>query len=266
MSAAHAKPVRKRVILPLAALHKAPEHTSMMETQLLWGGQFDISSEQKGWAWGQEVAGGDAGYRGYMRADALALPLVQASLRICVLRAPVFKEPDIKSTIKMFLPLNARINSDAAKGDYIHVSDLGFIHQNHVKPLGETGGDFTAIAEQHLALPYVWGGIGPDGLDCSGLVQTALRACGVQDAPRDSHMQESALGDSVDVRDDLSGLKRGDLVFWQGHVGIMQNQTMLLHANAHHMLVASEPLKHATHRIAKSAGPITAIKRLARQA
>jgi len=58
-------------------------------------------------------------------------------------------------------------------------------------------------------------------------------------------------------------LRRGDVVFWRGHVGIMRDATTLLHANAHHMLVASEPLRTARDRIlAKTSQPITSIKRL----
>ena len=111
-----------------------------------------------------------------------------------------------------------------------------------------------------MGLPYVWGGISSDGLDCSGLVLSSLRAIG-QDAPRDADMMEAGLGYDMPVRQ--RGLKRGDLIFWKGHVGIMQSATQIIHANAFHMSVESEPLREAVQRIAASGGgPMTAIKRL----
>ena len=106
-------------------------------------------------------------------------------------------------------------------------------------------------------MPYVWGGKTVTGLDCSGLIQTALQAVG-KAAPRDTDMMEKALGDVVSLAD----IKRGDLVFWKGHMGVMLDETRLLHANAFHMAVAIESLAEAMARIEKSAGPVTAIKRL----
>jgi cell wall-associated NlpC family hydrolase len=109
-------------------------------------------------------------------------------------------------------------------------------------------------------VPYLWGGKSVLGLDCSGLVQLSLQAAG-RFSPRDSDMQEKELGQPL-PKDDLNGLKRGDLVFWDGHVGIMADQRMLLHANGHFMQVTLEPLQSAVERIAARHGKITSIKRL----
>ena len=114
-----------------------------------------------------------------------------------------------------------------------------------------------AIAERFLGVPYVWGGKTAAGLDCSGLIQTSLQAVG-KASPRDTDMMESALGDAIAIED----VRRGDLVFWKSHMGVMLDETRLLHANAHHMLVAIEPLAEAVTRIEKVAGPVTAVKRL----
>ena len=254
--------IRHQVMMPVIPLHKAPAAASMMDTQLLLGAEFDIYDIHNGWAWGQEIQQGGKGYVGYVPNMALARGAAEPTHRISAIRAPIFIKPDLKTAIRTTLPLNAKLSVDGRDGDYFRIPDMGYVHVNHITDIVESKGDFVDMfvsgAELHLGLPYVWGGISPDGVDCSGLVQTALRAVG-KDALRDTDMQEANLGTAIDKNTEL---KRGDLVFWKGHVGIMRNETTLLHANAHHMLVASEPLADAIARIEKSAGPVTSIKRI----
>jgi cell wall-associated NlpC family hydrolase len=130
----------------------------------------------------------------------------------------------------------------------------------HLAPLAALEADFVAVAERFLGAPYLWGGRSGLGLDCSGLVQVALLSCGAA-APRDTDMQEM-LGAPVPDAEAMRGLRRGDLVFWKGHVGIMRDADTLLHANAYHMAVASEPLAAAAARFAPRAGPVKAVRRL----
>ena len=133
----------------------------------------------------------------------------------------------------------------------------------HLKPVGEYESDFVAVAERFLNVPYLWGGKTALGLDCSGLVQIALTACGIS-CPRDSDMQEAALGTLVQERPDDLGLERGDLVFWQGHVAIVRDDKTLLHANAYHMAVAIEPIAEAIRRIGAAGSEIRSVRRIAR--
>jgi cell wall-associated NlpC family hydrolase len=127
----------------------------------------------------------------------------------------------------------------------------------HVAPCSQPAADWVAEAERFLGAPYLWGGASFLGLDCSALIQVARHAAG-RDCPRDSDMQ-SGLGEPVAQAD----LRRGDLVFWTGHVGVMLDAGTFLHANAHHMAVAREPLAEAVARIAEtSTGAPTGFRRL----
>jgi cell wall-associated NlpC family hydrolase len=74
-------------------------------------------------------------------------------------------------------------------------------------------------------------------------------------------MQEQALGTPVDPNAEFSNLRRGDLVFWKGHIAIVRDPQTLLHANAFHMAVALEPIAEAIPRIRVSDGPPTTVKR-----
>jgi cell wall-associated NlpC family hydrolase len=146
--------------------------------------------------------------------------------------------------------------------NFVRLADGGFVFAAHLCPLDEPESDFVAVAERLLHAPYLWGGKSSLGVDCSGLVQISLDAAGVI-SPRDTDLQQQALGRPLPVEDRLSGLERGDLVFWRGHVGIMRDAETLLHANAHHMMVANEPLAEARDRIFGGTGAlITSIRRL----
>ena len=121
--------------------------------------------------------------------------------------------------------------------------------------------DFVAVAERFLGAPYLWGGKTTLGLDCSGLVQIALTACGIA-CPRDIDMQEQALGTPLSVNLDGATPQRGDLVFWSGHVAIVRDRSSLLHANAFHMSVAIEPIAEAVSRIRDSGSEISSVRRI----
>ena len=188
----YAAPLRHQVRMPVAPLHKAPATASMMETQLLLGSEFDIYDLHGSWAWGQEVEGDGHGYVGFVPKMALTPTRYMPTHRINSLRAPAFLKPDLKTAIRTSLPMNAKLLVESEDGDYLKMMDAGYVHKNHVCALGEEPTDFVEAAELHFGLPYIWGGVSPDGVDCSGLVQTALRAVGM-DAPRDTDLQENAL-------------------------------------------------------------------------
>lgn len=160
------------------------------------------------------------------------------------------------------LPMGAEVAAGLENGAFTAVDSLGFVWSAHLRPLGESETDFVAVAGRFLHVPYLWGGKTSAGIDCSGLVQVSLAACGVN-APRDSDVMEKALGAPVQTDETFGGLRRGDLVFWKGHVGLMVDSGQLLHANGHFMMVTHEPLRVARDRIAAgTGGAITSIRRL----
>ncbi len=250
----------------VAGLHKAPDIGSAIDDQVLFGQTFKLAKTQGDWAYGQvqPLCGAQGGYVGRVILAALEPAGSAPSHQVNIIKAPIFARADLKSPIQGFLSFGSLITAGAQDGDYVNIGP-GYLHAAHLTPAGRLGAaydnDPLYVATNYIGTPYVWGGKSGDGVDCSGLVQMCLWATG-RDCPRDADQQEAQLGTDVEIRADLSGLQRGDLVFWKGHVGIMDDAFDLVHANAHHMMTTVEPLNDAARRIKKSAGPITSIKRL----
>ncbi len=247
----------REVAVPLLSLHCEPRFDARLDTQGLLGERVRVFDVQEGWAWLQLEADG---YVGYAAEDDLALPRVASTHRIAVPSTFMFPAPDIKSQPVVTVTMNARVAVIGGDERFAHLANGRFIIARHLKPLDESELDFVAVAEAYLHVPYLWGGKSVLGLDCSGLVQLSLEAAG-ESSPRDSDMQEVQLGRAL-PKDDLASLQRGDLVFWEDHVGIMTDARMLLHANGHFMQVTHEPLLAAVTRIAQRDSQVTAIRRL----
>jgi cell wall-associated NlpC family hydrolase len=245
------------VIEPQAALRREPRPDAPLETEALKGERVVIyDANGEGWAWGQLVADG---YVGWLPDNALAPPGAAPTHKVTALRTLVFPGPSIKLPPLEALPLGARL-AIARIEDRMAVTQSGaYVPATHLAPLDRNETDFVTVAERFLGTPYLWGGKTALGLDCSGLVQVALTACGVS-CPRDSDMQEAALGAAVSA--DPSTLKRGDLIFWKGHVAIVRGPDSLLHANAHHMAVAIEPIADAVMRIRGGGNDVTSARRI----
>lgn len=240
-------------------MRKKPSASAGLENEALFGETVLVFDAAGGWTWGQLERDG---YVGYLPSDALTREIVAPTHRVTATGTFLYPADNIKSPPMAHLSLNSRLAVVETTERFVRLKGGGFVVLRHVAEAARNARDFVDIAERFIGAPYLWGGRTRIGLDCSGLVQLALEAAGVA-APRDTDMQRSELGLDLAVPHDLEGLQRGDLVFWEGHVGIMTDGMMMVHANAHHMAVVAEPLKEAAERIAKAGSRIGAIKRLA---
>lgn len=242
-----ATPRRMQATAPSLPLRAGPGGAAEQDDQLLFGETFAVLEVRDGFAWGQAQRDG---YVGFVESGRLSPEMVTPTHWVSALRAYAFAEPSIKAPAAGPFSLNALVCIDAADGEFLHAVGAGWISARHLRPLGDFATDRVAVAERFLGAPYLWGGRDSLGLDCSGLVQQALYACG-EACPRDTDMQET-LGSPIA----MDALRRGDLVFWNGHMGMMLDAETLLHANSFHMAVAREALSEAITRIA--AGPMGA--------
>src|SRR5919197_6302558 len=202
------------VIDATAPLRQAPSPDAPLDTEALKGERVIVYETQEGWARGKLVADG---YAGFLPASALGAPGAPLTHKVAALRTLVFPGPSIKLPPLEALPLGSRLAVARTEGVFAITAAGGYLPARHLVAIDEMETDFVAVAERFLGAPYLWGGKTSLGLDCSGLVQVALNAAG-RPCPRDSDMQEAALGRPVAPAEDLSNLQRGDLVFWDGHV------------------------------------------------
>jgi cell wall-associated NlpC family hydrolase len=245
----------QEVIVGIAPLRKDPSHDAPLLTEALCGERVTIyETDEEGWAWGQLESDK---YVGWLPAVALLAPEREATHKVAALRTFVFPGPSIKLPPVDALPLGAKIAVAREQESFAVTASGGFVPKQHLAPLASVEPDFVALAERFVGTPYLWGGKSSLGIDCSGLVQVALTACGVP-CPRDSDMQEAALGKPAS----LAGLQSGDLIFWKGHVAIARGRNSMIHANAFHMAVAIEPVAEALARIAAAGSQVTSVRRL----
>lgn len=241
-----------RVVVPVADLLAAPD--GPRNRQLLFGAPVTVFEQHEGWAF---VQAAHDGYVGWLAGAALGAD-APATHWVCAPASHVYPHPGIKQREVMALSFGARLTVVAEHAHFAELDCGGFVPLVHLRPLGAHFTDPVAVAELFLGTPYLWGGNSRAGIDCSGLVQAAHLACGFP-CPADSDLQCKELGRLLAPG---TPFRRGDLLFWKGHVALVADEDRILHANAHSMAVSYEDTGAALARILAAGLPLLAHKRL----
>lgn len=248
------------VIVPVADIRPRPDAACSIDTQALFGEALTVFDSSGGWAWVQLAADG---YVGYVREQDIGQDSGEITHVVSVPRSFVYPGADLRFPHLKALSMGSRLRITGAaetRGTaYALLEDGSAIIAAHLRPAADIAAeDAVSVAVRFLGTPYLWGGRSGFGIDCSGLVQMALAMTG-KTAPRDSDQQAAGLGRIIDPETD--GLQRGDLVFWKGHVGFIEDPETLLHASGGTMDVTREPLRDAIDRIARLYGLPTCYRR-----
>lgn len=251
----YAVPMIRTGIAPVTEIHAEPHLTSMPVSSLMHGEEFAVLDVAGEWAWGYCL---HDDYLGYLRFadlgdDFTATHVVSAPATLVVAR------PDIKAPVLARYPMGAQIvcGEASACGKFL-ACEGGWVPAVHLSQPGKVSETPADLAEKLVGVPYSWGGRSGNALDCSGLVQLVFGLKGIK-APRDADMQQAGFGYELGEDDPL---QRGDLIFFPGHVGIMADETNLIHANGAAMAVSIEPLADAAARFAEHEKPVLARKRV----
>ena len=250
-----------RISVPVADMLAAPDGKSGLNTQLLLGDEVVVFEEGPEWAWVQAV--GD-NYVGYIARSAIGAAEADLTHAVAVLRTFLYSGADLKLPREACFSMGSRVSvqgfAETRGTRYALLASGEALIAAHLRPAGKYSDDYVSVAEELLSTPYLWGGTSGFGIDCSGLVQLSMRMTG-RAVPRDTDMQAAGLGEPVDPGADMAGLRRGDLVFWKGHIAVMLDGRNIIHANGHTMMVSREKLSDAVERIAYLYGGPTGFRR-----
>lgn len=245
----------KQVTQSFVGLRSGAGDEAMLETQLLFGELFTVYELKNGWVWGQAALDSHVGYA---PADAFGEPGEPPTHRVTTGATPLLMAPDVKQPSRTILPMNAKLHVAEDAGRFSRLAGGFYVFSAHIAPLQTHAPDWVAVTDVFVGAPYLWGGKTYAGMDCSGLIQTALEAAGIL-APRDTDLMENALGLPIALD---APLGRGDLIFWKGHMGAMLDEARLIHASAYAMQVVIEDFAAARVRIQADGLPVRTIKRL----
>lgn len=249
---------RYQVTTPITDICSLPDHDAArkkFESQLVFGEIFISESEKDGWAFGRCP---HDDYTGYVDLQALSADIVEPTHIITVQRSHVYSEATMKSPLVSTLSFGSRFKIIATTERYAQLDTGEWIFGKHLSPIDSKEADIVKTALVFLETPYYWGGRSGFGIDCSGLVQTTLQRAGIK-TPRDTDEQVKLANRDIDA----ARVKRGDIVYFPDHVGIMVDETDIIHANAFYMKTVIEPLSAVAERSEKADGKgVVAVRRI----
>ena len=245
----------EQVIAPVVPIFAQPDARADRASEALLGERVMVFEDRDGFSWCQLQTDGTVGY---IPTAALSPDIAEPTHRLGALRSFVYASPDLHGAVSAALSMGSDLRVEEQDGDFSRIGPDEWVFTGHLLAADAAADDPVTVAEMFRHTPYLWGGRSSLGLDCSALVQRAFAACG-RDLPRDSDMQagdaldwlDDSVGDGfgTDWQADATALQRGDLLFWDGHVALMVDDSQLIHASAHAMAVVTEPLAQAVARI-----------------
>ena len=227
---------------PLSNIYKKPNIFSEVTSQILYGEKFKIISKNKNWI---KIKVSFDNYTGYIKNKYYTKDH-QPTHKIFTLKANIYNKQ--KNKTKNFLPFASRISMIHENKKFIEFEKNKWIKKVNIKKINHIEKDYLKVLKMFLKIKYLWGGKTYRGIDCSAILQLFFYYNN-KFYPRDTkdQIKYSAKKNKSKV------FKKGDIIFWKGHVAVCINAQKLIHAYGPEKKVLIMNIKETINRIERTA-------------
>ena len=227
---------------PLSNIYKKPSVVSEVTSQILYGEKFKIISKNKAWI---KIKVLFDNYTGYIKNKNYTKNC-KPTHKIFTLKANIYNKQ--KSKTKYFLPFASKISIIQENKKFVEFEKNKWIKKNDIKKINHIEKNYLKIFKLFLNTKYVWGGKTYKGIDCSAILQLFFYYNN-KFYPRDTKDQIKYSAKKNEGRI----FKKGDIIFWKGHVAVCISTQKLIHAYGPEKKVLIMNIKETINRIERTA-------------
>ena len=222
---------------PFLNIYKLPNIRSEVTSQILYGERFKILSKRKGWI---KIKSLYDRYSGFIK-DKKYVKELKISHKVSNIQANIFNKPNVIT--KKNLYFGSKLSAIEKRNGFVRFEKNCWVKLKDIKKITHKEKDFTKIFKLFLKTKYVWGGKTSKGIDCSALLQIFFYYNNLF-YPRDTRDQIK-----YSIKKKSKRFKKGDIIFWEGHVAICINSKQLIHAYGPEKRVIIMPITKTIKRI-----------------
>ena len=228
----------------LINIYERPKANSELSSQMLYGEKFKVINKKNNWL---KIKTDYDNYTGYIRNKKFVIKF-NPKFKISTLKSKIFikKSKKLKKTNK-FLYFGSRIAKISENKRFVEFEKNKWIKKKDLKKLNHFEKDYNKIFKLFLNSKYLWGGKTTDGIDCSSLIQIYFHYNKIF-FPRDTKDQIRYCKKKIN-----KNFKKGDIIFWKGHVGLCLNKKSFIHAYGPKKKVLMMNTKKTINLIAETA-------------
>ena len=226
----------------LSNIYKNPSKKSEVTSQIIYGEKFKIISKNKNWI---KIKTLFDNYKGFIKNSKYTNKFIP-NYKVSSLKAKIFKKPGIGTN--NWLPFTSKLSVSGQNKNYVKIEKNKWIKVSDIRKINHIDKNFIRMFKKFLNIKYVWGGKTFKGIDCSALLQIFF-SYNNSFYPRDTKDQIRYTKKNLKKRK----FKKGDIIFWKGHVAICLNSKQLIHAYGPEKKVIIMPIIETISRIQRTA-------------